>query len=114
MHVTNISNFEDVKLDMKGASGVKIKYLFHADVDAERLQLRLFAIEVGGNTPFEKHIHEHHIFMLKGEALVKGADTEAIVGEGDVIFIQSWEEHQFKNIGEEELQFLCTKKTYRI
>lgn len=111
MHVKNISDFEDVKLDRQGASGVKIKYLLHADVGAERLQCRLFEIEVGGYTPFERHSHEHHVFMLKGKALVKGGETEIIVGEGDVIFIQSWEEHQFKNIGEEEVQFLCTKNS---
>jgi oxalate decarboxylase/phosphoglucose isomerase-like protein (cupin superfamily) len=30
----------------------------------------------------------------------------------DVIFIPSYEEHQFKNIGDEPVEFLCTKETH--
>ena len=111
MYVASINNVEEVKLERRGASGVKIKYLLHKDVGVERLQLRLFIIEIGGHTPLERHRHEHEVFMLKGKALVKGGDTETVVGEGDVIFIQSWEEHQFRNIGEEKVHFLCTKET---
>jgi len=43
-------------------------------------------------------------------ALVRGGDKEVVVKEGGVIFISSWELHQFKNIGDEKLQFLCTKE----
>jgi mannose-6-phosphate isomerase-like protein (cupin superfamily) len=50
------------------------------------------------------------VFILHGKALVKGGDTEVVVKEGDIIFIPSWEKHQFKNVGEGKLQFLCTKE----
>jgi mannose-6-phosphate isomerase-like protein (cupin superfamily) len=111
MYVTSVSKVEENKMNAKGAHGVKIKYLLHERIGAKRLQLRLFSIDVGGYTPLEKHKHEHEVFILHGKALVRGGDTETIVKEGDVIFISSWEEHQFRNMGKEKLQFLCTKET---
>jgi mannose-6-phosphate isomerase-like protein (cupin superfamily) len=80
-------------------------------VGAKRLQLRLFTIDVGGYTPLEKHAHEHEVFMLRGTVLVRGRDKEVAVGPQNVIFIPSYEEHQFKNIGYEPVEFLCTKET---
>jgi len=111
MYVTSIDRVRDCELNVEGACGVKVKYLLHKGVGAKRLQLRLFSIDVGGYTPLEKHKHEHEVFILHGEALVRGGDAETIVTEGNVIFISSWEEHQFRNMGKEKLQFLCTKET---
>jgi len=85
--------------------------LLHRSVGAQRLELRLFSIEVGGYTPLERHAHEHEVFVLRGRVLVKGGDIETIVKAGDVVFIPSNEEHQFRNIGEEKAEFLCTKET---
>lgn len=111
MYITSVSKVEENEMNVKGAHGVKIKYLLHEGVGAKRLQLRLFSIDVGGYTSLEKHKHEHEVFILHGEAFVRGGNTETIVREGNVIFISSWEEHQFRNVGEEKLQFLCTKQT---
>ena len=111
MYVTSVDKVEENEMNVKGAHGLKVKYLLHAGVGAKRLQLRFFSIDVGGYTPLEKHKHEHEVFILHGKALVRGGDTETIVKEGDVIFISSWEEHQFRNMGKEKLQFLCTKET---
>jgi len=111
VHVTNVDKVREHKMDVKGARAVKVKYLLHEGVGAKRLQLRLFIIDIGGYTPLEKHKHEHEVFILHGKALVKGGDTEVVVKEGDVIFIPSWEKHQFKHVGKKKLQFLCTKET---
>ena len=110
MYVTSVGEVETQALDMEGARGVKVQYLLHEGVGAKKLQLRLFTIDVGGYTALEKHKHEHEVFILHGKALVRGGDKEVVVKEGGVIFISSWELHQFKNIGDEKLQFLCTKE----
>jgi len=110
MYVTSVDKVEEVEMNVESACGVKVKYLLHEGVGAKKLQLRLFTIDVGGYTPLEKHKYEHEVFILRGKALVRGRDTQVVVKEGVVIFIPSWEEHQFKNIGEEKLQFLCTKE----
>ena len=110
VYVTSVERVREYEMEEEGARGVKVKYLLHKGVGAERLQLRLFTIEVGGYTPLERH--EHEVFMLQGKALVRGGDQESIVEPGDVIFIPSLEEHQFKNVGEEPVEFLCTKETH--
>jgi len=111
MYVANVEKVREYKITEEGAYKVKVKYLLHKGVGAKRLQLRLFAIEIGGYTPLERHAHEHEVFMLRGRVLVRGGDKEVVVSPRDVIFIPSYEEHQFKNIGDEPVEFLCTKET---
>jgi len=111
MYVANVEKVREYKITEEGAYKVKVKYLLHKGVGAKKLQLRLFTIEVGGYTPLEKHAHEHEVFMLRGKALVRGGDKEVVVSPRDVIFIPSYEEHQFKNISNEPVEFLCTKET---
>ena len=111
MYVTSVDEVEDCEFNAKGTCGVKVKYLLHEGVGAKRLRLRLFTVDVGGYTSLEKHKHEHEVFILHGNALVRGGDSEVIVKEGNAIFISSWEKHRFRNMGKEKLQFLCTKET---
>lgn len=113
MYVTSVDKVREYSLKKEGARGVKVKHLLHKGVGAKRIQLRLFTIEVGGCTPLEKHAHEHEVYMLKGKALVKGGSKEELVTQGSVIFIPSNEEHQFKNVGNEKVEFLCTKETFQ-
>lgn len=111
MFITDAQNANEHVVRKHGAKGVSVKYLLHKGVGAKKLQLRLFRIAVDGFTPVEKHDHEHEVYILGGTASVRGGDKEAIVNAGTVIFIASNEEHQFKNIGNETVEFLCTKET---
>lgn len=111
MYVVSVENVEENRVTLEGASGVTVKYLLHKGVGAERVQLRLFTVDVGGYTPLEQHSHEHEVFILEGRALVQGGGEEVAVKPGDAIFIPSREEHQFTNTGDEPLVFLCTKET---
>jgi quercetin dioxygenase-like cupin family protein len=114
MYVARMKDVEEIELAHEGAKGVKVKYLLHKGIGAKHLELRLFTIEVGGYTPLERHEHEHEVFILHGKALVKGGEVEMVVNAGDAIFIPSNEEHQFRNIGEEKVEFLCTKQTLHL
>lgn len=111
MFITDAQNAKEYLVRKQGAKGVSVKYLLHKGVGAKKLQLRLFRIAVGGFTPLEKHEHEHEVYMLRGTASVCGADKETTVTAGNVIFIASNEQHQFKNTGNELVEFLCTKET---
>lgn len=114
MYVTKVEKVREYEVPQEGAYKVKVRYLLHAGVGAGRLQLRLFTIDVGGYTPLERHAHEHEIFVLGGRALLRGGDKEVVVNPRDVIFISSHEEHQFKNVGDEPVELLCTKETGEI
>jgi len=111
MFVTSVEKVHEYEIRKRGAKGVRVKYLLHKGVGAKHLQLRLFTINAGGCTPLEKHEHEHEVYVLRGKVLIRGGEREAVVQSGDVIFIPSNEEHQFKNIGNEPAEFLCTKET---
>ncbi|KPV64216.1 MAG: Cupin domain protein [Candidatus Bathyarchaeota archaeon BA2] len=110
-YVTKVEKVREYKVTEQGAYRVKVKYLLHKGVGAERLQLRLFTIDVGGYTPLERHAHEHEVFVLRGRVLVRGGDKEVVASPRDVMFIPSYEEHQFRNVGDEPVEFLCTKET---
>jgi quercetin dioxygenase-like cupin family protein len=111
MYVVGVEKVREYAITEEGAHNVRVKYLLHKGVGAKKLQFRLFTIEVGGYTPLEKHAHEHEVFILRGKALVRGGDKEVVVGPRNVIFIPSYEKHQFKNVGDEPVEFLCTKET---
>ncbi len=113
MYVTSIDRVREYNLKKEGAKGVKVKYLLHKGIGVKRIQLRLFTIEVEGYTALEKHAHEHEVYILKGTALVKGGNKEVQVTSGSVIFIPSNEEHQFRNVGDEKVEFLCAKETFQ-
>jgi quercetin dioxygenase-like cupin family protein len=114
MYVTKVEKVREYKVTQEGAYKVKVRYLLHAGMGVERLQLRLFTIDVGGYTSLERHAHEHEVFVLRGRVLVRGGDKEVVVGSRNVIFIPSYEEHQFKNVGDEPVELLCTKETGEI
>ena len=114
MYVTKVEKAREYEVTEQGAYKVKVKYLLHKGVGAERLQLRLFTIDVGGHTPLERHAHEHEVFILRGKVLVRGGDKEIVASPRDVIFTPSYEEHQFKNVGDEPVELLCTKETGEI
>jgi len=114
MYVTKVEKVREYKVTEQGAYKVRVRYLLHKGVGAKKLQLRLFTIDVGGYTPLERHAHEHEVFVLQGRVLVRGRGKEVVAGSRDVIFIPSYEEHQFKNVGDETVEFLCTKETGEI
>ncbi|MCW4021053.1 MAG: cupin domain-containing protein [Candidatus Bathyarchaeota archaeon] len=109
--MTSVDRVQGYDIDVEGACKARVKYLLHKGVGAKRLQLRLFTVDIGGYTPLEKHAHEHEVFMLRGRALLRGGEQEVELKPGYVIFIPPFEEHQFKNIGDEPVEFLCTKET---
>lgn len=111
MHITHVKKVKEHTIDKEGSYNVTVKYLLHKGIGAKNLQLRLFKINIKGYTPLEKHAHEHEVFILRGTALLRGENQEFTVGPESVIFIPSFEEHQFKNIGDEPVEFLCTKET---
>lgn len=111
MYVTKVEKVSEHEVTQEGAYKVRVRYLLHAGVGAEKLQLRLFTIDVGGHTSLERHAHEHEVFVLRGRLLVRGGDEEVVASPRDVIFIPSYEEHQFKNVGDEPAELLCPKET---
>lgn len=74
---------------------------------AKNFAMRYFEVEPGGETSFDRHEHDHGVYILRGRARVLIGSQGVEVDPGDVVYISPHEEHQFKSIGDEPLGFLC-------
>ena len=89
--------------------GVRRKQLLNPDNASKKFALRAYIIEPGGHTSYDIHPHEHGVYMLSGEAVVKIGDDEVILQPRDVLYISGNEPHQFFNRGHAPVKFLCIR-----
>jgi len=90
-----------------GAVKTKVRWLITEKLGAPTFAMRLFEIAPSGYSPLHSHSWEHEVFILRGEGqLYDGCDTVPFK-TGDVIFVPTNEQHQFKNTGKNTLEFLC-------
>jgi quercetin dioxygenase-like cupin family protein len=107
MKHVHFSDVELVEPNVDGAENVKLRWLINKEDGAENYAMRYFEIEKGGYTPYEQHWNEQEMFFLSGEGVLRDKDKETSIKSGDVIFVPSNEWHQFINIGDEPLKFIC-------
>jgi quercetin dioxygenase-like cupin family protein len=102
-------NFEEIRSEVvgKGCKGVSIRWLITKEMGAQRFAMRMFEVEPEGHTPLHSHEWEHEVFVLDGEGVVMGENGEEKLRHGDVVFMPANETHQFKNVGDGPLKFLC-------
>jgi len=74
---------------------------------APNFAMRKFSVGVDGYTPYHTHPWEHEVYVLSGSAELRTADDSTPLGSGDFAFIPPNAEHQFANIGDQILEFLC-------
>jgi quercetin dioxygenase-like cupin family protein len=69
--------------------------------------MRRFVMQPGGGMPAHTNTVEHEQYVLQGHASI-GIGGETIeVHAGDVVFIPGGIVHWYRNIGEENFEFLC-------
>lgn len=94
-------------MEMDGAVGVSMRLMIGRDDGAPGFAMRHFTVEVDGHTPLHRHNYEHEVYVLAGKGLVKSGDTQRPIGPGSAVFITANELHQFRNVGDDVLQFVC-------
>ena len=115
MYKVNVKDVEKAPVAKEAYKGKRIwvQYLITEEQGAKKFHMRIFTIEPHESTPPDQHIYEHEVFVLKGRGrllTVKGGDRREVeIREGDAIFIESNEMHQFFNDYDEPLIFLCIK-----
>ncbi len=103
-------SWEDVSIkhyDSPDMKGLTKRVLIGQKEGAPYFVMRYFEVEVGGWTSLDKHPSDHGVIILKGKGKVLLGDEEIEIGFGDVVYVPPNEIHQFKNIGEEVLRFIC-------
>jgi quercetin dioxygenase-like cupin family protein len=93
--------------DIEGLPGVTVRWLWAEKDGAPHFALRLFEVQPGESTFYHTHPHEHELYVLSGQALLKGKEGEQELGADDTAFVPGNEEHQFINAGQDVLRFLC-------
>ncbi len=101
-----IKKFDEVEeevVKMEGSKDAFIRWL----IRGPNFALRYFRIKKDGFTPKHIHPYEHEVFVLNGKGKVFIDGEEKIVEKNYFVYVPSDKEHQFINIGESDLEFLC-------
>ncbi len=102
-----VRNYLDVRAEpVVQELGVTVRWLVSETDEAPRYVLRLYEIERGRATTAHTHYWEHQLFVLSGRGAVIAGDQEALLGEGDIVYIPAVERHQLINKGEQPFRFL--------
>ena len=70
-------------------------------------EMRVFQVEVGGFSSFEKHCHEHAVVVITGKGEVRLGNELHPIEPFDAVHVPPMTPHQFRNTGDEPLRFLC-------
>ena len=90
-----------------GADKATRQILIGPDEQSPNFHLRYFAVQPGGHTSLDKHVHEHGVYILHGQARLCLENSEYELHAGDVVYIGGNEVHQFFTSGQESFGFLC-------
>ncbi len=93
--------------DNSGADRATRQILIGTDEDSPHFHMRYFAVQSGGHTSLDQHIHDHGVYVLHGHARLHLGNEEYELYTGDVVYISGNEIHQFFTLGEEPFGFLC-------
>ncbi len=106
-----VRKYSDVKAEyviMEESSGVKKRVLISKADGAPNFILRRFTIDPGGYTAYHKHPWEHEVYVLSGKGEIRLGETSHELSVGTVVLVLPDEQHNFVNVGDEPLDFLCT------
>ncbi len=105
-----IQNYESMKqqpVTMEGSAGCQVRWLIGQNEHAPNFAMRQFEVAVGGHTPKHFHPYEHEVFVLRGQGQIMENDQSRPINAGDCIYVAPDEIHQFRNTGNQPLEFLC-------
>ena len=110
MYLTKDANPADYEIyESPGMKGVRRMQFLNPENSSKNFALRGYIIEPNGHTSYDIHPHEHGVYIMSGEVLVRVGEEELLLHEGDIIHIQGNEIHQFFNHGSELVKFLCVR-----
>ncbi|MDP7009619.1 MAG: cupin domain-containing protein [Phycisphaerales bacterium] len=95
------------KIEGDGIEGVTMKLLVGKEDGAPTFAMRHFSVTSGGCTPRHQHNWEHEVLVLSGTGEIECNGVTTPISGGDSLFVPPSDLHQFRNIGTEELEFIC-------
>jgi quercetin dioxygenase-like cupin family protein len=103
----SVKHAQDVEAQVVKAGDKTTIQVLISSQEAPNFALRRFVMEPGGGMPHHTNTVEHEQYVLRGHASIGiGAETYD-VRFGDVVFIPEGVPHWYRNVGEENFEFLC-------
>lgn len=98
----------EAPVEEEGVKKVKRKILIGPDEGSHNIIMRYFKVLPEGHTHFHSHDHEHVVKIENGKGVVVNEKGEEIViSQGQSLFVEGNEIHQFKNPFQDPFEFLC-------
>jgi quercetin dioxygenase-like cupin family protein len=105
MYVTDIN---DRKAVCVTKSGNRIHWLLTSEIGAPNFELRYIEIPPGGRSSDGSHPHEHEVFIVKGQGIIKNPAGQTALTPGMAVFVPGNEVHQWINAARNEpFGFIC-------
>ena len=101
---------EDSKIEfIEGGEGAKIKQYFHPHntLNGINYSIAQFSLEVGKKTKLHKIKSSEIYYILQGKAELKINNGRFELGENDSAYVPPNSKQFIKNIGTQNLRFLC-------
>ncbi len=92
---------------MDGVEGVTMRLLIGREDGAPNFAMRQFTVQPGGHTPLHQHNYEHEVLVQGGFGEVQMGEQSHPLTVGSVLLVPANLTHQFRNTGDEPLQFIC-------
>ena len=95
-------------LEEESTQKVSKRILIGPEDGSHRIVMRLFRVEPEGYTPYHTHDFEHVVKVEKGRGVIVDADgQERLLEEGNCVYVEPNEKHQFRNPFDQPFEFLC-------
>lgn len=104
---TRLNPQDTAPVAMDGVDGVSMRVLLGGDHGMKNFSMRHFVVEPGGHTPQHAHDYEHQVVVLAGSGEAEHDGETIAISAGDVLFVEPEKHHQFRNTGQEPMEFLC-------
>jgi quercetin dioxygenase-like cupin family protein len=101
-----VQNYRQVEGN-EAAPGVVMRVVAGPSEGAPNFAMRVFEIQPGSATSAHSHAWEHEVFVVSGQGVLRGADTERQLSEGDSVLVLPDEPHCFANTGDDILRVIC-------
>ncbi len=107
-----VKNISDIRKEKINVGKDTFKQVLISPSEAPNFAMRKFTIKPAGFMPLHNNSVEHEQYILNGKAEVQIGDKVVIVQKDDIVFIPAKVFHSYKNIGDDNFEFLCLVPNY--
>lgn len=107
MVVGHLTELQGKVIESSQVQDVMMKVLVSPQEGWEGHVMRVFEVGVGGYTPKHQHPWPHINYIIDGEGSLMIDHKENTITAGSYAYVPSNTIHQFKNVGDTPLQFIC-------